>query len=330
MDDEARPIAQALAAGVALADRSDRLRLVVRGPDRAKFLHNLTTNDVKRLAPGAGCEAFVTTLQGRTLAFVTLHADDDAISVRSDPGAWEALRPHFEKYGLFDDVQFDDATLATFELHLVGPRAAALLEGLEVALPDPGDLAQRAANLAGIGVRVVRERPLGIEGFTLIGDRARASEVLAALRTHAGPEGLRDLSRDDVEGLRIEAATPRSGADVTDAHLPQEFGRDRAAISFTKGCYLGQETVARLDALGHVNRRLAVLRVADDVPVPPGTPLQAGDKPIGAISSIGRSPIGGRVVALGMVRVAQAIPGTQLVADHEGRAVPVEVISVPG
>src|SRR5262245_57953983 len=93
----------AAATGVALFDRSDRVRLEVTGLDRAKFLHNLTTNDVKRIAVGHGCEAFVTSSQGKTLGYVTLLAAEGAILLRSDPGGLGAILPHFEKYGIFDD-----------------------------------------------------------------------------------------------------------------------------------------------------------------------------------------------------------------------------------
>src|ERR1700756_1483442 len=103
-----------------LIDRSDRVRVEGSGPARAKFLHNLTTNEVKRLRAGRGCEAFVTSLQGKTIGYVILLAADDRIIVRSDPGGLELAMPHFRKYGVFDDVQIEDHTESTFELHLVG------------------------------------------------------------------------------------------------------------------------------------------------------------------------------------------------------------------
>src|SRR5437016_2575290 len=104
-------------------DRSDRDRLVVTGPDRAKFLHNLVTNEVKRLPSGQGVEAFVTSLQGKTLGYVTLLASDDRMLVRTDPGGIGQVLPHLQKYGVFDDVALTDATTRTFEYHIAGPRA---------------------------------------------------------------------------------------------------------------------------------------------------------------------------------------------------------------
>src|SRR5262249_36461564 len=134
--------------GLFFADRSDRARLYVTGPDRAKFLHNLTTNDIKRLPPGRGCEAFVTSLQGKTLGYVLLHALDDRILLRSDAGGLVHALLHFKKYGVFDDVAWEDASPATFEYHLAGARAEELLKANGGGLPPDHDLAHEATRLA--------------------------------------------------------------------------------------------------------------------------------------------------------------------------------------
>ena len=148
------------------------------GPDRAKFLHNLTTNDVKRLAVLQGQEAFVTSLQGKTLGFVTLLACEDRIMLRSDPGALEALGPHLRKYGVFDDVAIDDVSARTFELHVAGPHAEELLRRLGAALPEAKDVAHQSAPIGAVAVRIVRETPTGRPGLTLIG-AAESAQALA-------------------------------------------------------------------------------------------------------------------------------------------------------
>ncbi len=117
----------ALNTSAVVFDLPEQVRLDVTGPDRARYLHNLTTNDVKRLKPGQGREAFVTSLQGKTLALVTLLADDDRIRILSDREAMPTLLPHLQKYGVFDDVAIDDATDPTFALHLAGPKAEEVL-----------------------------------------------------------------------------------------------------------------------------------------------------------------------------------------------------------
>ena len=132
-----------------LIDLSNRCRIEVSGPDRAKFLHNLTTNEVKRLAVGRGCEAFVTSPQGKTIGYIIILATDDRMVVRSDPGGMELVLPHFRKYGLFDDVAITDRTEETFELHLMGPMADERVRRVGGPVPDTAEYAHVLAELGG-------------------------------------------------------------------------------------------------------------------------------------------------------------------------------------
>ncbi len=124
-------------------DRSSQVRLEISGPDRAKFLHNLTTNDVKRLAEGTGHESFVTSPQGKALAYTTLMATDRSILARTDSASLGELLPHLRKYGVFDDVAIEVLTDRTFEFHLAGPEAASLIEAQGLELPPEGALRHR-------------------------------------------------------------------------------------------------------------------------------------------------------------------------------------------
>ena len=291
-------------------DRSDRIRLEITGPDRAKFLHNLTTNDVKRLTEGSGHEAFVTSPQGKTLAFITCLATDRAILLRTDPGVADSFVPHLTKYGVFDDIEINDVSDQTFEYHLVGPDADPVIRTFTV---DPANLAKPYAHqeveVDGQAVRVVRESWLGAPGWTLIGPVAGKESVRSKLES-CGAEG----ASATWDAWRIEAGTPISGRDVQLNNLPQEVGRDSRAINFVKGCYLGQETVARLDALGHVNRILRGGWIEGSTVIPAaGTALvDAEGKPAGTITSATWSESRQATVWLGYVRVAQANPGTRL------------------
>jgi len=320
---------RAATAGVIYLDRSDRVRLEVSGPDRAKFLHNLTTNDVKRLPAGQGVEAFVTSPQGKTLGYVTVLAADDRAIVRTDPGGADRVVPHFEKYGLFDDVRLDDTSARTFEFHLAGPGAeAAVARASAAPPPEPGDLRHAPAAVGGAAVRVVRESPYGVPGLTVLGDLPDADAVREALREGAGG-GWVDLDPATAEALRIEAGTPAFGRDLTADNLPQEVARDDRAINFVKGCYLGQETVARIDALGHVNKLLRLLQIdGGEADVPPaGAVIEADGKAVGVITSAAFSPGRGSPVALGYVRTAHAGAGTavRVVIGGTGRAALVAV-----
>jgi len=175
-----------LSVRTGLIDRSDRVRLEVSGPDRAKFLHNLTTNEVKRLAAGRGCEAFITSPQGKTIGYVILLAAEERILVRSDPRGMELAMPHFRKYGVFDDVTIDDRGDTTFELHLAGAGCDDLVRRAGAIVPDGPDYAHALGELAGRPVRAVRESPAGRPGLTVIGERGDAAAVTIARRNRAG------------------------------------------------------------------------------------------------------------------------------------------------
>ena len=290
--------------------RSDRAIVQITGPDRAKFLHNLTTNDVKRLAPGTGQESFVTTPQGKTLAYVTVLADQDRLLVRTEASSAPALLAHLNKYGVFDDVQIDDLSDTLYELHLSGPETRAWVTGQ--GLPDPGN--KPLANQPGPGVVVISESLVDSDGLTLLG----TSEALHHFTQILTEQEHQDLSGAIFEALRIRQGVPLSGLDVTPNNLPQEVGRDSRTISFVKGCYLGQETVARLDALGHVNKLLRRLSLENALELPSnGAIISFEGKEVGRITSAALLDHT-NAVALGYVKVAQATEGTRLAVALPG------------
>ena len=318
-------------ASVVLLDRSDRVRIEIHGPDRAKFLHNLTTNDVKRLPLGQGIEAFVTTLQGKTLGYVTLLALPDHILVRADPGSEALLLPHFRKFGLFDDVDIVEPGQPAFDYHLAGPAAEAILSQVAADLPPPGELRHTLSTIAEKPVLIVRETPLGLPGFSLSGDRAHAPQILEAIHRAQNSPDIPMLDTESAEILRIEAGTPVFLRDITPDNLPQEVARDSRAINFVKGCYLGQETVARIDALGHVNKTLRGLqweRTTDDLP-PLGSSIEANGKIVGAITSSAFSPRTGGVVALAYLRASVEKAGTEVSVLFGNARLAAVVIDLP-
>jgi folate-binding protein YgfZ len=286
----------------------------VAGPDRAKFLHNLTTNDVKRLAEGSGQESFVTSPQGKTLAYISLLAGADSILLRTESDSLEVLKPHLDKYGVFDDVVIEDISSETFEFHVAGHEAGSILEGLGIELPPDGVFRHREARFVETSILVIRETPAGRPGYTLFGPKTSSETVMQGLIG----SGVTVIDGPTFDALRVEAGTPLSGRDVTLSNLPQEVGRDALAINFVKGCYLGQETVARLDALGHVNRIFKGFQLEAEAIPAPGTSLTFEGKAVGSITSAAFSPGWNAPIALGYVRVAQAVAGTKLVLTMEG------------
>ena len=259
--------------------------LELTGADRAKFLHNFCTQDIRGLVAGRGAEAFITTVQGKAFAHAHVWAGNESLGLCVTAERVGPLLKHFDKYRITEDVEFVDRTAETGTLFAAGPEAAERLTAAGLAAASLGEMNHCVVkDDAGEGVRVARVAWLGQPGFLLGVPRQRMGvwgDRLAAAGLH--PAGMAAF-----EALRIEACFPWYGRDITDANLAQEARRTRQAISFSKGCYLGQETVARIDALGHVNQQLCGIRfVAGPVPEA-GTPVfaeGATDKPAGRVTS---------------------------------------------
>lgn len=306
-------------------DRSDRFRLRIEGPDRLKFLHNLTTNEIKRLPEKSGCEAFVTSPQGKILGFVQVHNLGDALLLRGDAAARTTLMPHLAKYGMFDDITLIDTTDTTAEFHLFD-------DG-----PSPGDSTPSEYSLAPMPdlalmpehdettLLMIHESPAGRPGVTFIVPKQRA----AVQRKEFDFQGFTNTTPDDFDALRIIAGTPVFGRDITIDNLPQEVGRDARAISFVKGCYLGQETVARIDAIGHVNKILRGFQFSAPEDIAPGMALGKDGKAVGSITSTAVDPRSGRMVGLGYVRVQHADAGMTLDVLGEPPGLTAQVTGFP-
>jgi len=238
-------------------DWSDRALLELVGRDRATFLHNFCTNDIKGLRPGEGCEAFLTNIKGRILEHLFVFAGADSLWVDGTPGYEEAVRAHLDRYLITEQVEIHPRSAERGLLWVGGPAAAAQIQSFSGV--DAGGL-QRLQNAWGEtqdGERIhVRRFDLaGHPGWQVGVSKSAWPGVAARLEQSGVVRGSTELG----EALRIEAGLPRYGRDITEEHLAQECRRTPLAISFTKGCYLGQEPIARIDALGHVNRELCVL-----------------------------------------------------------------------
>lgn len=283
----------------------------VSGADRASFLHNLCTNNIKELTPGGGCEAFFTSVQGKALLHAIILCGKESTTISASPGFEDTIVPHLEKYHIREDVVITDHSSDVRDIWMAGPAAAEKLTGLAAKVPTE-ILAHETGLAFGVEVTLVRV-PFANDLCFVI--RASTRDVVDITRGLASA-GITEVGAEVVETARVEAAFPRYGVDINPDSLPQEVGRDDHAISFTKGCYLGQETVARIDALGHVNRQLKQLEFvgAEDVP-PPNTELRSENKKIGTVTSACWSPEKCYPVALGYVRREVVEAGRQLESD---------------
>lgn len=311
----------ALREGVGLAELPDRTLLVATGRDRASFLHSFTTNDIRGLVPGSGCEAFVTSHQGKTLGHVLVFCEPDQIVLDTSPGQGASLQAHFERFILTEEVEFADQTGQWVHFLVAGSQAAALLSDLCGTPPPPGMLGHQQASLEGRPVLVRHVPYAGPDSFFVVttpSDR----EAVRGLLEGAGATACEMTA---VEACRIEAGFPLFGQDISADNLPQEVNRNAVAISFTKGCYLGQETVARIDALGHVNRVLTGLRFDRQAQPRVGERLMGDGTEAATITSVTFSPRLNAVLALAYVRSRFARPTTILSTPHG----PAEVVTLP-
>ena len=299
---------RALTTGCGVADLSNRSRVELTGADRIQFLHSFCTADIKRLVAGDGCEAFLTNHQGRTVGHVLVRVQANALLLDSAPGQAAAIIQHLNRFVISDRVEFRDLTAETAELLVAGDDAERVLNKV-CGAALPGSFGQFAlCSLAGKSVCVQRVDYAGSKSFVLTASAADLSAVMQTLES----AGAVQCDPAAANAARLEGGVPLFGIDITDDNLPQEIGRDKQAISFTKGCYLGQETVARIDAMGHVNRLLVRVRFeAAEVPAP-GLELAAGGKAVGKVTSATWSPRLASPLAFAMLRRTQATPGTKL------------------
>ena len=295
----------------ALFDFSDRTQLELTGKDRAKFLHNFCTNDVRALPAGSGCEAFVTNVQGKVLGHIFAFAGDESLFVESVPHTAERLIGHLSRYQISEDVEFHDRSpeLATF--FLTGPESPVILARLGVDCADLVSLQYRRCLFGEIPVHVRRNDLTRLPGYMLVVPR----QLAAMLWKQFTDRGVRLAGSAAWKSLRINACFPEYGVDFTDENLAQEVNRTSTAISFSKGCYLGQEPIARIDALGHVNRQLRGIRLGSGLLPVAGCEVVSADadaRTIGQITSAAISLDNDMTVALAMMRRNFDSPGLQI------------------
>ena len=312
----------------AVFDVSARTRLVMTGADRRNFLHNFCTNDVRGLADGASCEAFLLNVKGRILGHLFVSAEEDGrLWIGSVSGQAAPISEHLAKYHLLEDFQLSDCSVENCEFLVTGPAAAELLCEAGIDVTGLAVFQNRRLTLSAVepasDVFVQRFDLLGPPGFlltTTVSGTALAGRLESAGLAAGAPAAF--------ESLRIEAGFPVYGMDLSVDNLAQEACRTDRAISFTKGCYLGQEPVARIHALGHVNRELRVLEIRGEETPAVGTALLRPDnveKEIGQLSSVSWSWQRGCAVGIALVRSQFASPGTELpIGGASSKAVVVE------
>ncbi len=344
----------AIRKSVALMDAPHRAVVELRGKDRLRFLQNLLTNDTSSLAPGRGCYAYLLDVKGRvTMDLNILHRSESTL-LEVDARLTESLCHTLDNYLFADDVKIFDSSQTMGRLTLLGPRAAALLAMLgTLKIAELSDaLASAQTRLGGVDVVVFRNDLCGEMQYELIIPRERLvplwEELLrgglsapppAPAGTWREQDGPSPGKRPMAVGIgwsafniaRIETGTPILGIDITQQNLPMEISHWYSrAVSTSKGCYLGQEVVARMHSRQSVARLLVGLRLKGSMPPPAGTDILHGAEVVGAVTSSCLSPmLGNTPIAMGYVQREYAQPGTDLLVYNEPGGIAARVTALP-
>jgi folate-binding protein YgfZ len=318
----------AMRSGALLIDRSDRMRVRFGGAKAAELVTGLVTNDVLALTPGHGQYAAALTPKGKIAADIRIFMDDDGLLTDTSARASAGWRDIVTKYVNPRIAPYRDITSETRDLGVFGPKArrvvAAATGADEGALEQLHPYAHITRGSDSNRIMIVRVAEIEVDGYELILSAAIEQEVREKLLSAGAVPG----SAGAYDIARIEAGRPEWGIDMTDATIPQEANLDAlGAISYTKGCYTGQETVARVHFRGHVNRFLRRLHFVS-ASVPPTNAELTDDtgNVVGDIRSVAMSPKQGGV-ALAMVR-REVLPGTTLRAQWDGGECTVQIATI--
>ncbi len=288
-------IMQAARSGAAIYDSSDWGKIIVSDRDRLRFLHNQSTADFEKLQAGVGCDTVFVTSTARTIDLATGLILEDEVLLIVSPNRRKYLFDWLDKYIFFADrVKLKDATDTLASFTLMGEQSATILE--QLGCPQSTELPPHSHQLCivnGIEVRIAIGTELGLPGYRLICDRDRAEALRQAL-TNLGAV---TVDEDAWECLRIAQGRPKPDAELTEDYNPLEVGL-WDTISFTKGCYIGQETIARLNTYKGVKQYLWGIKLADAVAV--GTTITIGGEKVGVLTSCTQTDAG--TIGLGYVR----------------------------
>jgi folate-binding protein YgfZ len=286
-----------------LVDRSERGKLALTGAEAKAFLQGQVSNDVEALAPGTGCYAAFLTPKGKMLGDIRILDAGDEILLDTERVALQELFNMVRRFSVGYAVELHKRTLERGLLSLLGPDAESVAGIGELG---PAEDSHALAQIDGIAARAIRT-DLGIDLLCDAGDTQALTGALAA-------RGAEPVSEAVADCVRVEHGRPRYGVDLDDSVIPQEADLNDRAVSFTKGCYVGQETVARLFYRGKPNRQLRGLKLS--APAEAGAEITFGDRVVGRVGSVAESPALGSI-ALALVR-REAPPGSDVLvgADH--------------
>ena len=295
-----------------LVDRSERGKLALDGAEAKEFLHGQVTNDIEALREGTGCYAAFLTHKGKMLGDLRILDAGDELLLDCERVALQELFTMIRRFKLGRAVELHKRTLECGLLSLIGPDARRIAGAEDLPASEHS---HRGGELGGARVRLIAT-DLGVDVLCDAADSERVTAALTAVGAVTAPEAVAEVRR-------VETGRPRYGIDLDDTVIPQEAGLNARAVSFEKGCYVGQETVARLYFRGKPNRHLRGLKLSG--PASTGDPLRLGEREVGRLGSVVDSPRHGRI-GLALVR-REAAPGDSLTVGDDG--VSARVVDLP-
>ena len=316
---------QAVRESVGLLDLPFRTLVRVTGTERTRFLNGMLTNDIARLETGKGCYACMLTPQGKILADLEVYAFHDYHLLELGFQWKGQVLDHLNKYVIADDVSFEELQEDTL-IAIQGPRTGAALGRVLPRAPLPRHERDCAElTLEDHPCRIMQASITGEDGYKLAISGTGAELVWRTLQeVGATPVGMIALN-----SLRLEAGIPWFGIDFDEGYFPQEAGIEDKAVSFTKGCYIGQEFVIRIAHRGHVNRCVRGLIIEGESLPHSGDRVLRDEKEIGQLTSAARSPSLGKILALAMLRREAHEAGTAVHVVSDGKKISAEVTPLP-
>jgi folate-binding protein YgfZ len=298
---------------VALLDKNYRAYLSFSGPDRARYLNAILTNDIKSLKIDDGIVSLFLNPQGRIQAEIETYAEAERLFCVSFAMIREKLIPALDHYIIMDDVTLADESARYGTLALEGPRAAAIAKKLtNIDLEILPELGGRDSKIGSVPCRVVKRSPGGVPSAEFVCEQPHLSALWSSLletvkANGGGPSGYTALN-----ALRLETGSPWFGYDFGEKQIPHEAGLEKSHISYTKGCYTGQEIVERVRSRGQVNRVRALFKLSSSGLPTAETAIQFEGKEVGYVTRATESPAFQSVIAMGYIRREQSVPGTEV------------------
>ncbi len=324
---------RAVRTAVGMSDLSGRGKLRMTGADRKRFLHRVVTNDVEQLGAGEGVYACMLTPQGKIISDMTVHVRGEDLLIDVEPGMADVLRDTLDRYALMDDVEITDVTDRYGLIGVSGRGADDCISGLAGPLPPlpPGGNAEIERN--GVPATVARTHRTGERDYDIYVPAESADEIWKTLLAGAG-DGEDDvvscvpIGYETLEVLRVEAGIPRCAVELDERIIPNEAVKDRA-VSFTKGCYIGQEPVVMMEHRGRPNRLLSGLAIEGRTLPARNAVIRKDGKDAGWITTAVRGRAVDGIIALGFVRRRSMASGGPFEVEVEGGPARAEIADLP-